>query len=64
MNEEWKKEFEGRCIACKWAAPSPRRKEMICQLEKAARNKGLPSRPGGSWFGEPVYKLFGCIYFE
>ena len=61
MND-WNQNFKGRCVACANACPSTRKNEMICQLEKA-RNKGLPSRPGGSWNGEAVSKLFGCVYF-
>ena len=60
----WWDEFRGRCVSCTHATASTRKHEMMCQLEKAARNKGLPSRPGGSWMGEPVHKLFGCVFFE
>jgi len=62
-DDKWYEDFRGRCVACSNAAPSTRKNEMICQLEKAARNKGLPSRPGGHWDGEPVHKLFGCVYW-
>jgi hypothetical protein len=61
--QAWWDEFRGRCVSCLHAQPSTRKHEMTCILEKAARNKGLPSRPGGTWFGEPVHKLFGCVFF-
>ena len=60
----WWDNFKGRCVACKYASPTTRSQEMLCGLEKAARNCGLPSRPGGTWMGEPVHKLFGCVFFE
>lgn len=64
MNEEWWKEFQGKCITCIHAEATNRKQEMMCTLEKAARNHGLPSRPGGAWFGTPVHKLFGCVYYQ
>jgi hypothetical protein len=60
----WWDEFRGRCVSCKHAVTSPRKQEMMCQLEKAARNHGLPSRPGGTWMGTPVHCLYGCVFFE
>lgn len=63
-NQEWWDNFRGRCVACKHSAPTTRKNELMCQLEKAARNRGLPSRPGGTWWGTPVHKLFGCVFFE
>ena len=59
----WWENFKGRCIACKNAVPSPRSKEMICQLMQAM-NCGLGSRPGGAYNGHQVHKLFGCVFFE
>ena len=59
----WWDEFKGRCVACRNAVPSSRKNEMTCQSENA-RDKGLPSRPGGSWNGDPVHKLFGCVFFQ
>ena len=61
---DWWDNFRGRCVACRHSSPSTRKAEMLCHLEKAARNHGLPSRPGGTWDGQPVAKLFGCIFFE
>ncbi len=60
----WWDNFRGRCIACKYSSPSTRKKEVICTLAKAALCRGLPDRPGGTCFGTPVHKLFGCIFFE
>lgn len=61
----WYDNFRGRCVACTHAQPTNRSKEMLCTLDKAARNCGLTgSKGGGTWFGTPVSKMFGCIYFE
>ena len=58
----WWDEFRGRCEACRHAFPSSRKCEMICSNDKA-RNRGLDSRPGGSWNGDPVHRLYGCVFF-
>lgn len=60
----WYDVFRGRCVACRYAQPTTRAKEMLCILDKATRNFGLGSRGGGSWNGTSVSKMFGCIYFE
>ena len=62
-HEEWIKEFHGRCVACNNANASPRKNEMQCNHLKSWFH-GLPSRPGGTKFYEPVHKLFGCVYWE
>ena len=61
-DQEWWDNFRGHCVACGNAVPSTRKNEMLCQSSKAW-NRGLPSRPGGTKFDEPVSKLFGCIYY-
>lgn len=63
MNNKWWSEFEGKCVACIHARSTPRKQEMECTYKKAALH-GLKDRPGGTWMGEPVHKLFGCVYFQ
>jgi hypothetical protein len=63
MNKRWWIEFEGKCVACIHARATPRKQEMECTYKKAALH-GLKDRPGGTWMGESVHKLFGCVYFK
>lgn len=65
MNDDWYKEFKGKCVACSRARESSRKNEMLCDCLKAT-NRGLPNRPGGcgEYFGTRVHKLFGCVYFK
>jgi len=63
-NAAWWDNFRGRCITCKHASKTNRKHEMTCHNEYA-RNRGLPTRGGGSILGGiPVYKLYGCVYFK
>ena len=62
MNEAWQKEFHGRCVSCRNANTSTRKNEMQCNLVKSWSH-GLPSRPGGTVFYQPVHKMFGCVYW-
>lgn len=64
VEDEWWENFRGKCITCIFAEKTNRNKEMMCMLGKAARDHGLGSRPGGSWNGTPVSKLFGCVYWK
>ena len=61
-SQAWWDNFKGRCISCSHSCPSTRIKEVLCQ-NRRAWDHGLPGRPGGSKFSEPVHKLFGCVYF-
>lgn len=62
----WWDTFRGRCVSCKHSVPSNRSNELLCTLRKAAHGRGLPGRPGGAvcWLGEPVHRMFGCVFFE
>ena len=63
VDREWWDNFRGRCLTCIHAAKTNRKMEMMCMFGKAARDHGFGSRPGGTWNGTPVSKLFGCIYW-
>ena len=64
QNNQWWDNFRGRCVSCRHSTPSTRKNEVLCQLQVASVFMGLPSRPGGSFTGQPVHKLYGCVYFQ